>query len=201
MLYCPRYLIQMLVVFMKGDEGDGDRFRSSEVSQVGGHGRLGAATPGFEARGSTMYGAGLQHEYPAREGEEKSSDLSRDFNATLAEAPQASLIHLVNLYHQTLLRHGLVQEAENITSVLAGLQNKEELIESEELKGMDLLLKEGLLKYLLWIQPHIPQVPRQVNNLLYAISALIAVTNLPLLLYVALTNKFSNLYFGSFFRV
>lgn len=101
--------------------------------------------------------------------------MSRDFYTTLAEAPQASLIHLVSVYHQALLRHGLVEEAENITSMLAGLQNQEEGTEKEELKGMDLLLKEGLLKYLLSIQPHTPQVPRQVAKLLFSIIFLIEI--------------------------
>jgi len=152
---------------MKGDERDGDHFQFSEASEggaYGGHSRLGSATPGFETPGSNFFkGAGVQQESLVREGEGGSLDLSREFYATLAEAPQASLIHLVSLYHQTLFRHGLVEDAENISSVLAGLRNQEESIEREELKGMDLLLKEGLLKYLLSIHPYLPPVPRQVE--------------------------------------
>jgi len=144
----------------KGGDGGGGHCHVSEASQDGGtnggNGRLSSATPGFETPEISMLGADIQTTY----GEERS--LSRDIYATLAEAPHASLIHLVSLYHQALLRHGLGEEAENITNVLIGLQNEEERIEGEELKGMDLLLKEGLLKYLLSIQPHIPQVPRQV---------------------------------------
>ena len=159
----------------KGDEGDRNHFQLSEASQdgtYGEHGRLGAASPGTETRGSNMYGAGLQPD-SARQGEEGSSALSY---ATLAEAPQASLIHLVNLYHQTLLDHGLVLPA-SITNVLSSLvQNEEQRVENEELKGMDLLLKEGLLKYLLSIQPYIPEVPRQVAKLPVAINFLIAIT-------------------------
>lgn len=152
---------------MKGDERDGDRFQFSEPSDdgtYGGHERLGLATPGFETPpGSNFLGAGLQHESRASDGEGNSQNLSRDFYANLADAPQASLIHLVSLYHQTLVRHGLVEEALSISSVLAGLQNQEESTERElELKGIDLLLKEGLLKYLLSIHPHLPPLPRQV---------------------------------------
>ena len=140
---------------MKGDEEDRNQYRLSEASQdgtYGGHRRLGAATPIIKARGSNISGADLQHGSPGRQEGEGSLDLSRDFYATLAEAPQASLIHLVSVYHQTLLRHGLVEEAESITRTLVGLQNEEEHIKIDELKGMDLLLKEGLLKYLLSIQ-------------------------------------------------
>lgn len=151
---------------MEGDERDGDNFQFSEASEdgtYGNHARLGSATPGFETPGSNMFGAvPLQHEALVREGDGGSLDLPRDFYATLAEAPQASLIHLVSLYHQTLLKHGLVEDAEHITSMLAGLQNQEEVNEREELTGMDLLLKEGLLKYLMSIHPYIPPVPRQV---------------------------------------
>lgn len=156
---------------IKGGNGDGNRFHISETSQdggtYGGNGRLSSATPGFESPESNTFtfGADIQ----TRQEEEGS--LPRDFYATLAEAPQASLIHLVSLYHQALLRHGLLEEAENITSVLAGLENEEELTESEEMKGMDLLLKEGLLKYLLSIQPYVPQVPRQVAKLLFTINS------------------------------
>lgn len=151
---------------MKGDERDEDHFQFSEASEdgaYGGHSRLGSATPGFETPGRNLFGgAGVLQESLVKE-EGGSLDLSREFYATLAEAPQASLIHIVSLYHQTLLRHGLVEDAENISSVLAGLQNQEESIEREELKGMDLLLKEGLLKYLLSIHPYLPPVPSQVE--------------------------------------
>uniref|UniRef100_A0A7I4CW03 ABC transporter domain-containing protein n=1 Tax=Physcomitrium patens TaxID=3218 RepID=A0A7I4CW03_PHYPA len=158
---------QGAVRYSTGDERDGDRFQFSEPSDdgtYGGHERLGLATPGFETPpGSNFLGAGLQHESRASDGEGNSQNLSRDFYANLADAPQASLIHLVSLYHQTLVRHGLVEEALSISSVLAGLQNQEESTERElELKGIDLLLKEGLLKYLLSIHPHLPPLPRQV---------------------------------------
>lgn len=176
---------------MKGDERDGDHFQFSEAASedgaYGGQARLGSATPGFETPVSNLFGgAGLQHESLVREGEGGSLDLPREFYATLAEAPQASLIHLVSLYHQTLLRHGLVEDAENITSVLAGLQNQEEFIEREELKGMDLLLKEGLLKYLLSIHPYLPPVPLQVEpKLFFAIMVLLTATNVaPLAAYM-----------------
>lgn len=148
---------------MEGGDGIGGRVYDSEASfdggLYGGNGRFREANPGYDSPESYTDGTDIQTRQEER-------SLPRDLYATLAEAPQASLIHLVSLYHQALLKHGHVEEAENITSVLAGLQNEEELTESEELKGMDLLLKEGLLKYLLSVQPHIPQVPRQVSKLL-----------------------------------
>lgn len=152
----------IVLLGMKGGDGNEGRFYNSEASYdgglYGGNGRLREEPTGYESPESYMDGVDIQ----TSQGEEGS--FPRDLYATLAEAPQASLIHLVSLYHQALLKHGLEEEAENITSVLAGLQNEEELTETEELKGMDLLLKEGLLKYLLSVQPHIPQVPRQVSK-------------------------------------
>lgn len=176
----------MCAIWYEGDEREGDHFQvPSEASRgdgvYGSDAKLGLATPGFEPMSSRAFGgAGLQHEPQAREGEEGPMDLSREFYATLAEAPQASLIHLVSLYHQTLLRHGLVEDAENITSVLAGLQNQEEAVEREELIGMDLLLKEGLLKYLMSIHPYLPPVPHQVDKLLPSVTNVLLFSVTPL---------------------
>lgn len=167
-LFSLSTLLQCSLSFViKGDERDGDHFQFSGASDdgtYGGHARLGSATPGFEAAGSNLFGgARLHHESLVREGGE-SWHLSQELYATLAEAPPSTLIHLVSLYHEALLRNGLVEDAENITSRLAGLQNQVESIEGEELKGMDLLLKEGLLKYLLSIHPYLPPVPHQVEH-------------------------------------
>jgi len=156
---------------MKGDEREGDQFQFPEASHGDGvYGRdakLGLATSGFETPSSKMFGgAGRQQESLAREGEGRSLDLPQEVYATLAGAPQESLIHLVSLYHQTLMRHGLVEDAKKITDVLTDLQSQEEAIEGEELKGMDLLLKEGLLKYLMSIHPYLPPIPHQVAKLL-----------------------------------
>lgn len=123
---------------------------------------MGLATPGFETPGNILLGAGMPYESQITEEEGRTLDLNRDFYATLAEAPQASLIHLVSLYHQALLRHGLLEEAERITNVLAGFPTRAESISGEELKGMDLLLQEGLLKYLTSVQPYLPPIPSQV---------------------------------------
>ena len=172
---------------MKGDEREGDHFQFPETPHGDGRdAKLGSGTSGFETPSRKMFGgAGLQHESLAGLGEDRSLDLPQEFYATLAEAPQASLIHLVSLYHQTLLRHGLVEDAEGIARVLDGLQNQEDFIEGEELKGMDLLLKEGLLKYLLSIHPYLPPVPRQVAKLL-CYDFLTAVTNVVLFFYLNL---------------
>jgi hypothetical protein len=51
------------------------------------------------------------------------ADIPHGLYATLAEAPQTSLIHVVGLYHQILLEHGLVQEAERIMSKLGEFQS------------------------------------------------------------------------------
>ncbi|KAL3679043.1 hypothetical protein R1sor_021999 [Riccia sorocarpa] len=92
---------------------------------------------------------------------DKQVDLPEDFYAALNVAPQATLVHLVRLYHKTLAEHGLEGEAEKIADMLAELEAVEEEIE-EELTGVDLLLKNRLLKYLMRIQPYLPPIPPQV---------------------------------------
>ncbi|KAL3679045.1 hypothetical protein R1sor_022001 [Riccia sorocarpa] len=95
------------------------------------------------------------------EEKDKQVDLPEDFYAALNVAPQATLVHLVRLYHKTLVEHGLEGDAEKIADMLAELEAVEEEIE-EELTGVDLLLKNGLLKYLMRIQPYLPPIPPQV---------------------------------------
>jgi hypothetical protein len=98
------------------------------------------------------------------------ADIPHELYATLAEAPQASIRHVVGLYHQVLLEHGLVQEAERIMRKLGEFQSAIDSVEVErELQGMDLLLKNGLLKWLLAISPLLPAIPTQVGLCLYIV--------------------------------
>ena len=92
-------------------------------------------------------------------------DLPPKYYSSLARAPHASLIHVVILYHQILCRNGLTQEADQIASLLEGLQdadNADAAAVAAELQGIDLLLKDGLLKLYLRIQPYLPLVNSQV---------------------------------------
>lgn len=93
-----------------------------------------------------------------------SLELPKDFYDSLAAAPHAALIHLVILYHQSLWKNGLLSEADSIASALAELRDPEQIIE-DQLMGMDLLLKDGLLQYMLRISPYLPPIPRQVSVL------------------------------------
>jgi hypothetical protein len=98
------------------------------------------------------------------------ADIPHELYATLAEAPRASLIHVVGLYHQVLLEHGLVQEAERIMSKVGEFQSAIDSVEAErELQGMDLLLKNGLLKWLLAVSPLLLAIPPQVGLCLYIV--------------------------------
>jgi hypothetical protein len=95
-------------------------------------------------------------------------DLPPKYYSSLSRAPHASLIHVIILYHQSLLRNGLTQEAEQIVSLLEGLQdaeNADAAAAAAELQGIDLLLKDGLLKLYLRIQPYLPLVNSQVHVL------------------------------------
>jgi hypothetical protein len=77
---------------------------------------------------------------------------------------------MVGLYHQVLLEHGLVQEAARIMSKLGEFQSTVDSVEAErELQGMDWLLKNGLLKWLLAVSPLLPAIPPQVGLCLYIV--------------------------------
>ncbi|KAG6540811.1 hypothetical protein Mapa_017836 [Marchantia paleacea] len=89
-------------------------------------------------------------------------DLPEDYYSALSVAPQATLIHLVRLYHKVLLDHGLSEDAQKIADVLADLEAAEEEETDLELTGLDLLLKNGLLKYLMSINPYLIPIPSQV---------------------------------------
>ena len=146
-----------------GNDGDGDKSQSSEASEdYGGAGRLGRSISGLKTPGK-LTSEVRHYEGQLNVAKGKSMDLSRDFYAALADAPQASLIHVVSLYHQALMKHGLAEEADKIANVLSEIQTAVEPDEEKELKGMDLLLKEGLLQYLLSVQPYLPPIPSQVT--------------------------------------
>jgi hypothetical protein len=177
----PSFFVWELFQNLSGDPGEryGDQFLFSEASEDRLQYGLGRGpritTPGFETPSNVS--SGLQNEglSPAiRERDEEAdhgtADIPHELYAALAEAPQASLIHLVGLYHQVLLEHGLVQEAERIMSKLGEFQSAIDSVEAEtELQGMDLLLKDGLLKWLLQISPLLPAIPPQVGLCLYII--------------------------------
>jgi ABC-type branched-subunit amino acid transport system ATPase component len=170
----PSFFVWELFQNLSGDPGEryGDQFLFSEASEDRLQYGLGRGpritTPGFETPSNVS--SGLQNEglSPAiRERDEEAdhgtADIPHELYAALAEAPQASLIHLVGLYHQVLLEHGLVQEAERIMSKLGEFQSAIDSVEAEtELQGMDLLLKDGLLKWLLQISPLLPAIPPQI---------------------------------------
>ncbi|KAL3689857.1 hypothetical protein R1sor_016166 [Riccia sorocarpa] len=92
---------------------------------------------------------------------DKQLDIPEDLYSALNVAPQATLVHLVRLYHKTLVEHGLQEDAQKIADMLADIEALEEE-EEEELTGVDLLLKNGLLKYMMRIQPYLPPIPPQV---------------------------------------
>ncbi|KAL2613833.1 hypothetical protein R1flu_025525 [Riccia fluitans] len=98
----------------------------------------------------------------ATEGKDDQLELPEDFYSALNVAPQATLIHLVRLYHKALVDHGLEEDARKIADMLADLEAVEEEELEEELTGVDLLLKNGLLKYMMRIQPYLPPIPPQV---------------------------------------
>ncbi|CAK9238240.1 unnamed protein product [Sphagnum troendelagicum] len=153
-------------------ERDGDRFLFSKASEDGlqyGLGRGPRITmPRFEKPSNVSSGVKYEGLSPAvREKDGEAShgmaDIPHELYATLAEAPQASIRHVVGLYHQVLLEHGLVQEAERIMRKLGEFQSAIDSVEVErELQGMDLLLKNGLLKWLLAISPLLPAIPTQI---------------------------------------
>ncbi|KAJ7522819.1 hypothetical protein O6H91_18G028200 [Diphasiastrum complanatum] len=89
-------------------------------------------------------------------------DLSQNYRSTLAVAPHAMLVHVVLLYHKALLKNGLVDEAKKIADVLSQLEAAEKQEMETQLSGMDLLLKDGLLKYMQRVHPHLPPIPAQV---------------------------------------
>jgi hypothetical protein len=175
------FFIWELFQNLSGDPGerDDDQFLFSEASEDGLQYGLGRGpritTPGFETPSNVSSGVQNEGLSPAiRERDEEAvhgtADIPHELYAALAEAPQASLIHIVGLYHQVLLEHGLVQEAERIMSKLGEFQSAIDSVEAErELQGMDLLLKDGLLKYLLQVSPLLPAIPPQVGLCLYII--------------------------------
>ena len=106
---------------------------------------------------------------PSQEHEKNSSTVNiipvipEDYYSSLAVAPHASLIHIVMLYHQSMCRYGLSDEASKIANLLQGLKESDGMeITSLDLRGIDLLLKDGLLAFYLRIQPYLPPVPSQV---------------------------------------
>ncbi|CAK9882905.1 unnamed protein product [Sphagnum jensenii] len=157
-----------------GDPGerDGDRFQFSKASEDGlqyGLGRGPRITmPRFEKPSNVSSGVKYEGLSPAvREKDGEAShgmaDIPHELYATLAEASQASIRHVVGLYHQVLLEHGLVQEAERIMCKLGEFQSAIDSVEVErELQGMDLLLKNGLLKWLVAVSPLLPAIPTQI---------------------------------------
>jgi hypothetical protein len=172
------FFIWELFQNLSGDPGerDDDQFLFSEASEDGLRYGLGRGpritTPGFETPSNVSSGVQNEGLSPAirERDEEADHGIPHELYAALAEAPQASLIHIVGLYHQVLLEHGLVQEAERIMSKLGEFQSAIDSVEAErELQGMDLLLKDGLLKYLLQVSPLLPAIPPQVGLCLYII--------------------------------
>jgi hypothetical protein len=166
---------------LSGDPGDrdGDQFLFSEASEDGLQYGLGCGPritmPRFEMPSnvsSDVKYEGLSPAVREKDGEASHgmADIPHELFVTLAEAPQASLIHVVGLYHQVLLEHGLVQEAERIMSKLGEFQSAVDSVEAErKLQGMDLLLKDGLLKWLLAVSPLLPAIPPQVGLCLYIV--------------------------------
>ncbi len=109
---------------LSGDPGerDGDQFLFSEASEDGLQYGLGGGPritmPKFKMPSSVSSGVkyeGLSPAVKEKDGEASHgmADIPHELYATLAEAPQASLIHVVGLYHQVLLEHGLVQEVDH----------------------------------------------------------------------------------------
>lgn len=92
-------------------------------------------------------------------------DVPKEFADTLNDAPNATLIHLVMLYHQALSKHGFREDAEKIAKHLEQLHSADLKEITAELSGMDLLLRDGLLKYMMSVAPHLPSVPSQVSEL------------------------------------
>ncbi|GAQ83467.1 pleiotropic drug resistance protein [Klebsormidium nitens] len=94
-----------------------------------------------------------------------------EYYRSLGKAAQAALIHLIMKYHETLLQKGLTAEAEKISSSLKALRDDPIGDANKELTGMDLLMKDGLLQYMLKIGPLLPTLPAQVvtfKNLSYS---------------------------------
>lgn len=89
-------------------------------------------------------------------------DVPTEFADTLNAVPQATLIHLVMLYHQALMRHGLKDDADKIAKQLEKIESADLQDMAAELSGIDLLLRDGLLKYLMSITPYLPSIPCQV---------------------------------------
>ncbi|BBN17690.1 protein MpABCG27 [Marchantia polymorpha subsp. ruderalis] len=113
--------------------------------------------------GETAFAAGPDEKGPSGEDSKGSVvDLPEDYYSALSVAPQATLIHLVRLYHKALLDHGLSEDAQKISDVLADLEAADEEEADMELTGLDLLLKNGLLKYLMSINPYLIPIPSQV---------------------------------------
>jgi hypothetical protein len=166
---------------LSGDPGerDGDQFLFSEASenglQYGLGGGLRITMPKFKMPSSVSLGVKYEGLSPAvREKDGEAShgmaDIPHELYATLAEAPQASLIHVVGLYHQVLLEHGLVQEVERIMSKLGEFQSAIDSVEAKrELRAMDLLLKNGLVKWLLAVSPLLPTIPPHVGLFPYIV--------------------------------
>jgi hypothetical protein len=156
---------------LSGDPGeqDGDQFLFFEAFEDGlqyglGHGPI-ITTPRFKMLNNVSSGVKYEGLSPAvreKDGEANHGmvDILHELYAILAEAPRASFIHVMGLYHQVLLEHGLVQEVERIMSKLSEFQSAIDSVEAErELQDMDLLLKNGLLKWLLAVSPLLPVIP------------------------------------------
>eukprot|EP00850_Spirogloea_muscicola_P004781 SM000021S06414 [mRNA] locus=s21:129930:140406:+ [translate_table: standard] len=87
-----------------------------------------------------------------------------DLIAKVADAPQSVLIHMVASYHAALLSHGLTAEATVIVEELEAFlaERRRAPSRAPELQGFELLLKDGLLEFLLRVQPLLPPIRSQV---------------------------------------
>lgn len=92
--------------------------------------------------------------------------MSRDFFKLLATAPQGVLIHLLMQYHDELIAAGRHKEADDMAASLARLVlPRVQHLSTEELHGTDLLLQQGLLNFMLAINPFLPVPQAQVPHL------------------------------------
>eukprot|EP00897_Mesotaenium_endlicherianum_P003134 jgi/Mesen1/2849/ME000174S02102 len=101
---------------------------------------------------------------PQRGGNNNLGDVSNidpEYFAVLGRAPQTALIRLVIEYHNTLLNAGRQEDARRVSFHLQQLV-AQQAPRAMDLKGMELLLKDGLLDFLLKINQYLPVNPSQI---------------------------------------